>query len=65
MLQPELLIMDAAGNEISNHAERTFFNRAQSEVEFRIDRNDLAAGFYFYMVMDEQQNIATGKFVIE
>ena len=65
MIQPELLIMDAAGNEISNHAERTSFNRAQSEVEFRIDRTDLSAGFYFYMVMDEQKNIATGKFVIE
>jgi len=65
MLQPELIIMDGNGNEISNHVERTGFDRSQNQVEFRIDREGLAAGFYFYMLIDEQQNIASGKFVIE
>jgi hypothetical protein len=65
MLQPELMIMDGNGNEISNHVERTGFNRSQNEVEFRIDREGLASGFYFYMVIDEQQNVASGKFIVE
>jgi len=65
MVQPELIIMDGNGNEISNHATRTSFNRSQNEVEFRFDRDGLAAGFYFYMVFDEQRNIASGKLVVE
>ncbi len=65
IVQPELMIIDVNGNEVSNHSSLIAVDRAQNEVEFRIDREGLASGFYFYMVVDQQLNIATGKFVVE
>ena len=63
--QPELRMMDAIGNEIANHTSLNIFNRAQNEVEFKIDREGLAAGIYYYMVLDEERKVATGKLIVE
>ncbi len=63
--QPELRMMDATGNEIVNHSSVNIFNRAQNEVEFKIDREGLAAGIYYYMVLDEERMVATGKLIAE
>lgn len=65
MVQPELLLMDVNGNEISSHASQTSFNRSQNQVEYKLDREGLAAGIYYYMLIDQQEQVASGKFVIE
>lgn len=63
--QPELRMMDVNGNEVANHTSLNLFNRAQNEVEFKIDREGLAAGIYYYMVLDEERKVATGKLIVE
>ena len=58
-------MMDANGNEIGVHSEMVKFNRSQNEIEYKIYSDGLAAGLYYYMLIDEQRNIASGKLVIE
>ena len=65
MLQPELRMLDANGNEVVSHSTLSLFNRSQNEIEFRIDREGLAAGMYYYMVLDDERIIATGKMIVE
>lgn len=65
MLHPEFRMLDLNGNEVGAHADRTLFNRSQNEVAFTISREGLAAGIYYYMVIDEERPIATGKIVVE
>jgi hypothetical protein len=58
-------MMDANGNEINMQSEMTMFNRSLNEIEYKIYSDGLAAGLYYYMVIDEQRPVASGKLVIE
>ncbi len=63
--QPELKMLDVNGKEMMAHTSTNSFNHSQNEIEFRVDREGLAAGIYYYTVVDEERIIATGKVVIE
>lgn len=63
--QPELRMLDVNGNELLARTTLSIFNHAKNEVEFKIDREGLMAGIYFYMVTDEDRTVATGKFIVE
>jgi len=65
MQQPELRMMDGNGNEVSFHADLVKFDHSSNEVEYKISSEGLAAGLYYYMLIDKQQNIASGKLIIE
>lgn len=65
MKQPELRLMDASGNAVEGFTSLNTFNHYKNEVEFRIDREGLAAGVYYYMVLDEERSVATGKMIVE
>ncbi|MEO8087170.1 MAG: T9SS type A sorting domain-containing protein [Bacteroidota bacterium] len=65
MQQPELRMMDVNGNLISGHTSQNHFNHATNEVEFNIEREGLAAGMYYYLVVDAEQIVATGKLIVE
>ena len=63
--QPELRILDASGKEIENHSSLNSFDPASHTVEFRIDREGLASGIYYYLVLDEERPVASGKLILE
>ena len=63
--QPELKMFDVSGNEMVAHTSLVTLNHARNEVEFYIDREGLAAGIYYYMVVDDARTIATGKLIAE
>jgi hypothetical protein len=65
MQQPELRMMDANGNEVSFLSEQISFNHSSNEVEYKISSEGLAAGLYYYVLIDKQQNVASGKLIIE
>jgi hypothetical protein len=63
--QPELKMLDVNGNEIAAGISLSLFDRAHNQVEFQIDRHGLASGIYYYLVVDEQRQVATGKLIVE
>lgn len=65
MKNPSLLFLDVTGKEIAGNTMLSAFDRAQNQVEFTISREGLAAGIYYYMLLDEQRAVATGKLVVE
>jgi hypothetical protein len=65
MHQPELRMMDATGNEVSVMSEMIKFDRSTNEIEYKISCEGLATGLYYYVLVDQQQNIASGKLIIE
>jgi hypothetical protein len=65
MVQPELKMLDVNGNLVEGSFTPVSLNNSMNQVKFRIDREGLASGIYYYMVLDEQKTIATGKVVIE
>jgi len=65
LLQPELKMLDVNGNEVQPRNAFSGFSRARNEVEFKIDREGLAPGIYYYMVLDSEHIIATGKVIAE
>ena len=65
MHQPELRMMDATGNVVSFAGEMTKFDRSSNEIEYKISSEGLATGLYYYVLVDQQQNIASGKLIIE
>ena len=62
---PSLSILDVTGRDINAVTEIINFNKVNHEVKFRIERSELPAGIYFYLLNDQKKNIASGKFIIE
>lgn len=65
LTRPELRMMDVSGKTITARTSLSVFNRSHNEIEFRIDREGLASGIYFYHVVDEERTVATGKIMVE
>jgi hypothetical protein len=63
--QPELKIVDATGRLVNPVTELLYFNKFNHEIEYRIERSELAEGIYFYQLLDGQKSITTGKFIVK
>jgi hypothetical protein len=61
--QPILTLMGVKGDEIISRKPASLVNSSQNEAEFKISREGLASGIYYYMVLDEERIIATGKVI--
>ncbi len=58
----QLSIIDAQGKIVR---EQFISDLSNNEINFRIDRNDLTAGIYYYQLMIDGQSVSSHPFIIE
>jgi len=58
-------LFDLTGRKVLEHLFANAPGNAKTDLQFKINRNDLKSGFYFYLLNNGEETLAKGKMVIE